>query len=232
MPTDSVAAVVVAGGTSRRMGFDKLWADLHGRPVFLHSLETLQASSDISRIVLVASETNRDAFFDATRHLDKIHAVIRGGTERHLSVWAGLQALENLAPSFVAVHDAARPLLSQRDLASVINAARVHGAAALAQPVADSLQRADTDQFVHEAVSRENLWAMQTPQVFSYPRLVAAYRHLLTSEELVTDEVSAVAKIGDRVKLISTQDFNFKVTFTCDIELARLALTSPRPLKI
>jgi len=231
MPTDSVAAIVVAGGSSRRMGFDKLWADLHGRPVFLHSLATLQASPDISHIVLVtpasASASNREAFQKATRPLDKVRDVISGGTERHLSVWAGLQTLHSLAPAWVAVHDAARPLLSARDLAAVISAARIHGAAALAQPVADTLKRADADQFVHESLSREHLWAMQTPQVFSYPRLVAAYQRLLAAGELVTDEVSAVAKTGDRVKLVPVQDYNFKVTFSCDIELARLALTSP-----
>jgi 2-C-methyl-D-erythritol 4-phosphate cytidylyltransferase len=127
---------------------------------------------------------------------------------------------------FVAVHDAARPLLSARDLQAVIQEARASGAASLAAPVADTLKRADADGCVTEAVDRAQLWAMQTPQVFRTEALRSAYELVLQSGEVVTDEVSAVAKIGTRVKLVPAQDFNFKITYSCDIALARLALHS------
>ena len=219
----NVAAVVVAGGSSRRMGFDKLRAVLGGSPVYLHCLRTLQECREIRQIILVASGENFAEFRTATVGFPKLTDVIAGGAERHFSVAAGL---ERVAPDceFVAVHDAARPLLSARDLHSVLAAAREHGAASLASPVADTLKQADAENFVSAGVDRRQLWSMQTPQVFRVERLRAAYAALLARDELVTDEVSAVAKQGDRVKLVPAQDFNFKITYSCDIALARLAL--------
>lgn len=219
------AAIVVAGGISQRMGFDKLRAELAGRPVYLHSLQTLQDCPEIGQIILVASEKNLGDFREQTIHLSKLTHVLPGGGERHFSVAAGLEKVGS-GFDFVAVHDAARPLLSPRDLMAVLAAARNDGAASLASPVADTLKRADPGDFVNASVDRDHLWAMQTPQVFRVERLRAAYRQILEAGELITDEVSAVAKLGDRVKLVSSQDFNFKITYSCDIALARRALIS------
>ncbi|MEO7933375.1 MAG: 2-C-methyl-D-erythritol 4-phosphate cytidylyltransferase [Chthoniobacterales bacterium] len=221
----SAAAIVVAGGSSQRMGFDKLRADLNGSPVYRHSLRTLQDCPEIGQIVLVASQKNLAEFQSETTQFPKLTHVLPGGTERHFSVAAGL---EKVAAEFhfIAVHDAARPLLSPRDLLAVLAAARTHGAASLATPVTDTLKRTDADGFVQEPVDRTHLWAMQTPQVFQAERLRAAYQKILAVGDIVTDEVSAVAKQGDRVKLVPAQDPNFKITYSCDIALARLALTS------
>ncbi len=217
------AAIVVAGGSSSRMGFDKLRTDLNGTPVYLRSLQTLQNCPEIGEIILVASEKNLPIFQSETRHLSKLTHVLPGGTERHLSVAAGLKKISSEF-QWILVHDAARPLLSARDLSSVLAAAKTHGAASLANPVADTLKRTDADGFVSDSVERTNLWAMQTPQVFRAERLRTAYEKILQSSQIVTDEVSAVAKLGDRVKLVAALDSNFKITFSCDIALARLSL--------
>ncbi len=220
----SVAAIVVAGGSSQRMGFDKLRADLHGSPVYLHSLRTLQDCSEIGQIVLVASQKNLAVFQSETAHLSKLTHVLPGGSERHLSVAAGLG---KVASEFhwIAVHDAARPLLSARDLLAVLAAAKQYGAASLASPVADTVKRTDADGFIIEAVDRTRLWAMQTPQVFQAGRLQAAYEKILTSGELVTDEVSAVVRLGEKVRLISPADMNIKITHPSDIELTQAIST-------
>ena len=207
------------------MGFDKLRADLDGTPVYLHSLRTLQLCPQIGQIVLVASEKNRADFQEETKALSKVTDVIAGGAERHLSVAAGLAKISSEF-EWIGVHDAARPLLSAGDLIAVVEAARAHGAAALAEPVADTLKRADANGYVTESVDREGLWKMQTPQVFRAQQLRTAYEQLLKAGEMVTDEVSAVAKEGVRVKLVAAQDLNFKITYPCDIALARLTLHS------
>ena len=219
------AAIVVAGGSSSRMGFDKLRADLDGTPVYLHSLQALQECAEIGQIVLVTSEKNRLAFQAETQFLSKMTHVLSGGAERHLSVAVGLEKISTEFHS-IAVHDAARPLLSQRDLNAVLAAAKMVGSASLAHPVADTLKRSDSGGFVCDSVDRSHLWAMQTPQVFPAQRLRLAYENILKMGEIVTDEVSAVAKMGDQVKLIPAQDPNFKITYSCDIALARLVLRS------
>ena len=218
------AAIVVAGGSSSRMGFDKLRADLHGTPVYFHCLQTLQNCPEIGQIIVVASEKNLPVFQKETLSLSKLTLVVAGGTERHLSVAAGL---EKIASEFqwILVHDAARPLLSPCDLASVLAAAKTHGAASLATPVTDTLKRTDAAGFVRDSVERTNLWAMQTPQVFRAEKLRMAYAQILQNGELVTDEVSAVAASGETIKLIPPADMNFKITYPTDIELARSILS-------
>lgn len=206
------------------MGFDKLRADLGGLPVYLHCLQTFENCPEIRQIILVASQENLADFTAGTARLTKLTHVVAGGPERHTSVAEGL-ALVDPAMTRVAVHDAARPLLSPRDLMAVLAATEMGGSASLAVPVADTLKRADAGSFVTEAVDRAGLWAMQTPQVFPVERLREAYAKISATGEAVTDEVSAVAKLGDRVKLITARDFNFKITYSCDIALAQLALT-------
>ena len=220
-----MAAVLVAGGGARRMGFDKLQADLCGRPVLWRGFRALAGCPAVGRVVLVASE---EAAGFVEPWLGEAGAsaevgVVRGGSERHLSVLAGLEALAAAGcggDCLVAVHDAARPLLHGEDLAAVIDAAR-EGPAALAVPVADTLQRADAAGQVTEGVSRDGLWAMQTPQVARLGVLLDVLRGVVKGGGLVTDEVSALHAAGHRVRLVKARHPNFKITWPRDLDLAR-----------
>lgn len=220
-------AIIVAGGSSRRMGYDKLLTEIAGEPVLIHTLRAFEYCVDIGQILLVAPESRVEFFQEMAAPFSKVSAVIAGGTERHLSVWAGLK---NVPPEFewVAVHDAARPLVQSADISEAILNAREFGAAALASPVADTLNRTTGDRFAGDVIDRSGVWAMQTPQVFQRQRLIAAYSAIISQGELVTDEVSAVAKLGDAVKLVPSRDLNFKITFPCDIELAHAVLSMRR----
>lgn len=219
--------IIVAGGSSRRMGYDKLLADIAGEPVLIHTLRAFEYCGDIGQILLVAPESRVAFFQEMAAPFSKVAGVLAGGAERHLSVWAGLQ---NVPPDFewVAVHDAARPLVQPADISETILKAQEFGAAALAAPVSDTLNRASGDRFAGDVIDRTGVWAMQTPQVFQRQRLIAAYTAVLSSGDLVTDEVSAVAKLGDAVKLVPSSDLNFKITFPCDIELAHAVLSMRR----
>lgn len=226
------SAIIVAAGSSRRMGFDKLFASLAGKPVVWHSLHAFNAAREVDEIIVV---TRKDRLQDfealvASEKLGKVTRVIAGGSERHLSVWSGLQAIESRGSEFVGIHDGARPLTTPELIRRCLECARSHGAACCASPIPDTVKRASLEQMVQESVERTGLWAMQTPQFFASGLILQAYASLMAHNETVTDEVSAVQKLGKRIYLLKNEEWNFKITFPHDLELAEhvLALRSPK----
>jgi 2-C-methyl-D-erythritol 4-phosphate cytidylyltransferase len=138
-------------------------------------------------------------------------------------VRAGLDALGD-GCLHVAVHDAARPLVTASQIASVYAAAQQHGGASLAAPVSDTLKRADKDGFASESLDREGVFAMQTPQIFSRSLLLSAYDQIERDNISITDEVSALQHLGRKVMLVPADDVNLKITFPADLALAELVL--------
>ena len=132
--------------------------------------------------------------------------------------WIGLTP----ESKYVAVHDAARPLITSEQIEQTFEQCRVHGAAALAQPVNDTLKRADADLFITQPVDRHQLYAMETPQIFERKLIENAYRAVYAQNSSVTDEVSAVEQSGHKVVLVLNDDFNFKITYPRDLPLAEL----------
>jgi 2-C-methyl-D-erythritol 4-phosphate cytidylyltransferase len=223
-------AILVAAGSSRRMGFDKLTANLSGKPVLAHSLLAFEQCTSVQRIILVARE-DRIAEFEAigrAHQISKLERVVAGGGERHLSVWNGYEAAEAASGEHLAIHDAARPLITPKAIEGCLELARHHGGAACAAPVADTLKRATPDGLVAGSVDRESLWAMQTPQIFLASMLAQAYKQVLRTGALVTDEVSAVQRLGISVALYLNDEPNFKITLPRDLDLARLVLAARR----
>jgi len=204
------------------MGFDKIFATLHGRPVLYWSIAAFQKCPDIDEIVVVTAVDKLAEVrkMVASEKLTKVSGVVEGGTERHLSVWNGLRATRAEGSHFVAIHDAARPLVTPKLITDCLALARKSGAACCASPIPDTVKRASHELMVTEDVERRNLWAMQTPQVFSSALIMQAYASLMSRNELVTDEVSAIQKIGKRVSLLENEDYNFKITFPRDLPLA------------
>ncbi len=221
-----ISAIIVAAGSSRRMGFDKIFTLLHGRPVLYWSLAAFQNCESVDEILVVTREEHIAEVEKLVRaeKLTKVHSVVAGGAERHLSVWNGLKAVKSEGSQYVAIHDGARPLVTPKLISECIELAKKHGSACCAAPVPDTVKRASYEQLVTESVERENLWAMQTPQVFSSALILQAYAALMARNELVTDEVSAVQKLGKRVALLRNDDYNFKITFPRDLPLAEQVL--------
>jgi 2-C-methyl-D-erythritol 4-phosphate cytidylyltransferase len=217
-----ISAVIVAAGRGRRMGFDKIFAPLHGKPVLYWSLRAFQDAPEVDEIVVV---TRDDAIEHVQRlaqveKLTKMAMVVPGGAERHLSVWNGLQAVNIDGCEFVAIHDGARPLVTPKIISECLAMAEKHGAACCAAPIPDTVKRASYENMVTDSVDRQNLWAMQTPQIFSSGLILQAYAALMAHNEMVTDEVSAIQKIGKRVALLKNEEYNFKITFPRDLPLA------------
>lgn len=221
-----VSAIIVAAGSSRRMGFDKLFAPLAGKPVLWHSLVAFSDCSEIDEILIVTRQERVKDVQELVESagLEKVRDVIVGGAERHLSVWTGLQAIDSAGSEFVAIHDGARPLTTAKLIHDCLAVAREHGAACCASPIPDTVKRASPEQVVTESVERTGLWGMQTPQIFASGLILQAYVSLIAKHEMVTDEVSAVQRLGKRIALLENSDWNFKITFPKDIEMAEHVL--------
>jgi 2-C-methyl-D-erythritol 4-phosphate cytidylyltransferase len=153
------------------------------------------------------------------KHFTKPVRRVDGGDERHRSVAMGLAAIDPAA-EFVAVHDGARPLVSPADIDACVAAASDFRAASLARRATETMKRADENGFCIESVCRENLWCMETPQVFETALLREAYRLLEDRGLAVTDEVSAVQELGIKVKFIESRHPNLKITTPADLALA------------
>jgi 2-C-methyl-D-erythritol 4-phosphate cytidylyltransferase len=241
-----LSVIIVAAGSSVRMGFDKLAAPLAGKPVLQHALEAFQGvpasglrpganetppapaaghpSLVPSEIILVCS-AERFGLLDLSASPIPIRRA-EGGADRHHSVASGLAALSPAA-THVAVHDGARPLLHPEDFARCVTAAVACGAAALARRVAETLKRSDDAGFCTGSVSRENLWLMETPQISAAPLLREAYAAVLACGLTVTDEVSAIQETGHAVRFVESLHPNPKITRPADLALAEAILARP-----
>lgn len=213
------AAIIVASGSSQRMGFDKLLAVLADKTVLERSVQAFLSVADIATIVVVCPEERWSRL-----GIDNPRIVrVDGGDTRQNSVNAGLAALGD-AIEWVAIHDGARPLVSPDDIARCLMAAREHGAATLARPVTETMMRADADGFSTKRVERDQLWCMETPQVFELGSLRKAAQYTRGHNLNCTDEVSALQTIGGRVKFIEPASPNIKITTPADLALATALL--------
>lgn len=207
------------------MGFDKLEADLAGESVLARSMMAFQACPDVVDLRVVTS-SEKIASIEATAarlELSKFVEAIKGGAERHLSVHAGLSCL-GPETELVAVHDGARPLVTAEAISRCATVAAESGAATLAHRVSDTLKRGNEQGEVDGAVSRENLWGMETPQIFKVGLLREAYKTVIERGDLVTDEVSALEAIGHPVRLVENHEPNLKITVPADLVVAEAVL--------
>jgi 2-C-methyl-D-erythritol 4-phosphate cytidylyltransferase len=220
-----LSAIIVAAGSSRRMGFDKLEAELCGESVLMRSLLAFEHCPDVGEIRVVTSSEKIGSVAEGAARLEvtKFVEAIEGGAERHLSVSNGLDSVSD-GFDLVAVHDAARPLVTGEAISRCAAVAAESGAATLAHRVADTLKRGNENGEVCGAVSREDLWAMETPQIFETDLLRRAYAAVLERGDLVTDEVSAIESLGHAVKLVENTEPNDKITVPGDLLVAEAVI--------
>jgi 2-C-methyl-D-erythritol 4-phosphate cytidylyltransferase len=215
---DVVAAIVLAAGRSTRMGAeDKLWADLLGEPVIGRALRGVAALPELSVLVIVAPQVLHERLARLVPARDGLEVrCVAGGTRRQDSVAAGLAAL--IEADWVLVHDGARPLVTTELCASVLAAAREHGAAIPVLPVTDTLKRVDEDGQILETIDRSSMRAAQTPQAFEALRLRAA--HAVTESD-ATDDASMIEAGGGTVATVEGDPANLKVTTPTDLVIVR-----------
>jgi 2-C-methyl-D-erythritol 4-phosphate cytidylyltransferase len=225
----STAAIIVAAGSGQRFGdAGKSFAVLRGQPMAWWSLQAASAAASIDEIVLVCGAHSRDA---ATELIDglatcKPVALVTGGARRQDSALAGIEATAK-DTMVVAIHDAARPLVTSALFDAVVAAAIEHGAAIAAAPVSDTIKRV-ADGRVAETLPRADLVSVQTPQAFRKQLLLDAFDFARRNDISVTDEASLIEQMGGIVDVVRGSTSNIKVTYPDDLFVAEALMQRDR----
>ncbi len=222
-PVKYCGAVIVAAGTASRMGgIDKIMAPLQGKSVIRRSVEAFENCDVIREIVVVTREDLIQAVSAACRELTKVRAVVVGGKDRQESVERGLNALSDKV-KLTAIHDGARPLVSEAVIQRTVRAASYYGAAIPVIPVKDTVKEAPAG-LVLNTPDRSRLRAVQTPQVFDLQLLRGALKRARDTDARITDDSSAVEQMGMSVKTVDGDERNIKVTTPLDLAVAAMLL--------
>jgi len=225
---EKFAVIVPAAGKSARFADPKqkkIYAELVGRAVWLRAVEPFINRDDVAQIIMAIAPEDRELFerrYRASVAFMNIK-VIDGGTERCDTVARALECVETEC-EYVAVHDAARPCLSTELVDAVFQAARAHGAALLATPVADTIKRIDEDRCTTTTIPRDGLYLAQTPQVFRRSLLIKAYAQRSRVGAHVTDDCQLVEALGQRCFIVEGSALNIKITTQVDLRLAAAIL--------
>ena len=219
LPLKYCGAVIVAAGTASRMGgIDKVMAILKGEPMIVHTVRTFQNCDAIREIVIVTREDLLRPIMTLCRQFDKVRAVVAGGDSRPESVSNGLNALSERV-KLAAIQDGARPLITWQVIDRVVRAANTYGAAAPAVPVKDTI-KVVKGGVVAATPDRSKLQAVQTPQVFDLDLLRSALKKAKEDGAEITDDCSAVERLGMSVKIVEGDERNMKVTTPIDLKIA------------
>ncbi|MGI6160494.1 MAG: 2-C-methyl-D-erythritol 4-phosphate cytidylyltransferase [Christensenellales bacterium] len=220
-------AIVLSGGKGERMAADvpKQYMELCGRPVIMHALAAFDAHPDIDGICVVLRDDWADSVLDWAKrfNINKIRWIAKAGQSRTASSLSGINAIKADCSDndIVIIHDAARPLVSERIISDGINAAMLHGAANTVIPCVDTVVLSKGGEFITGLPSREGLYMVQTPQCFKYSIISDAYsQHEKSGGGEVSDDCTLVVRAGYGVALSPGERSNIKITSKGDIELA------------
>lgn len=223
LPLKTCGAVIVAAGNASRMGgIDKVMAPLGGEPMIVRTVRAFQNCDAIASIVIVTREDLIRPISGLCRDMSKVTAVVCGGSSRQESVHLGLNALPK-GTKLAAVHDGARPLVSWQVIDRAVRAANTYGGAAPAIAVKDTI-KVVKGGLVESTPDRSSLQAVQTPQVFDFDLLRGALKKAEEDKAQVTDDCSAVERLGMKIKIVEGDERNLKVTTPMDLKIAELLL--------
>ena len=219
----TTAIIVAAGNSTRMTNQNKIFAELCGKPVLAHTLQAFELAEAIDEIVIVTREESILLVSDIVKAfgITKASDILRGGDTRRQSVKNGI---DNAEADIIAVHDGARPCVLPEHIDSAVQKAIDCGAAALGTPVVDTLKLADESLIIKDTVNRENLWHIQTPQVFRYDIIKNAHDTAERDGIEATDDCALVEAAGDAVCIVRGAANNIKITTQEDIFTAERIL--------
>lgn len=227
LPLKTCGAVIVAAGNASRMGgIDKVMAPIQGEPMIRRTVRAFENCEAVSEIVIVTREDLILPITELCKEYPKVKTVVKGGSSRQESVEQGLNMLsENV--KLAAIQDGARPLITYEVIDRTIRAANTYGAAAPAIPVKDTIKTVEGG-VVSNTPDRSMLRAVQTPQVFDIDLLKGALKKAKQDNAEVTDDCSAVERLGMKVKIVEGDEHNIKVTTPMDLKIAEMLLEEYR----
>lgn len=222
-PQVFVSAVIVAAGSASRMeGIDKIHAEVYDLPVIVHTLLAFEDSPSIGEIVVVTKEEDFALFLDYKigYNITKLGPVVRGGGSRQESVFIGI---ENCRPNaeYFAIHDGARPLVTPQIIEACAADAKREGAAIAAVKAKDTIKKAAADGFVAETPNRNELFMVQTPQVFEAQKYKQAMQHAKNTKNNYTDDSALFEAVNYPVYLSLGDYRNIKITTPEDLQVAQ-----------
>ena len=218
------SAVVLAAGDSQRMGEDKALIELSGMPVLVRSISAFQKSALIDEIIVVTKSDKIEEIADMCNkyELTKVKKVIAGGSSRMESSLAGVSAVSKKA-ELIAIHDGARPLVSQKLIKNGVYTAKEFNSAVPAVKSSDTLRVKD-GEYVGGFIDRDSVVRIQTPQIFSADIIKGALTRAVEKKLELTDDASALPAIGFKVKLFEGDPTNIKLTVPSDLPVAEALL--------
>ena len=197
---------------------DKMFLDIAGLPLLGHTWRRFDLLSEADEIILVTRDDARPVLEDLAKRINaqKPWQLVAGGVERQDSVWNGVNAT-TAESEIIAIQDGARPCTPLAAIQLALVTAREMGAAVLARRLADTLKRGDSEGQIVGTVDRENLWAVQTPQVFRREIILAALAKVRDEGLSITDDTAACEALGQSVKLVECDQPNPKATTPADL---------------
>ena len=221
------SAIVTAAGSGMRMGgISKQLLELCGKPCLVHSLLAFQNCDEISEIVIVAKKGEEEIIRNLCHQfkISKLSAIVFGGNTRQESVSNGFESISKKS-DFVLIHDAARPLIDPNSISKLLKEAHRFGASCAAKKITDTIKRSDDHGFILKTVPREDLYSVQTPQVFKTDLYRVSLALAKKDQIEVTDDCSLAEHAGFSVKLCDIEIPNIKLTTKEDIQMVETDMT-------
>lgn len=216
-----VGVIVAAAGSGTRMSAEgnKIFLNLDGKPIIMHSLELFDAIEEVAEIVVVTRKVDLQNIGDLMKNISTPYQVVVGGKDRQESVYRGLKSLSGDF-DWVLIHDAARPYLTGCVVRRGLVAVREYLAVGVGVPVKDTIKQVQ-GSFVVNTLPREELWAVQTPQIFAYNLILKAHEEAIKVGFTATDDCALVENLGQSVHMIEGDYGNLKITTPEDLPKQR-----------
>jgi len=223
----NITAIIAAAGAGTRYSKEKnkLFEDLAGIPVIVHTLKNFSAIKEINNIIICTSLELISEIKQLVKDYNvlKVQNIILGGKTRQESVFLGLKEAEKLSPDFVLIHDGARPLISEEIIKNSINTAVKTGASVVAVPVKDTIKRVNPkNNTIFETLKRDELWNIQTPQVFKFDEILEAHEKF--KGQNFTDDAALLEELKIPVSVVMGSYKNIKITTEEDLKIARVLI--------
>lgn len=227
-----ISVVIVAAGLGKRMKskINKQYLRLKDKPILAYTIEAFEENEDIDEIIVVTKEEETEyCKIEVVEKYDfkKVVFIVSGGTERQDSVYNGLK-LCNKETKVVLIHDGVRPFIRNQEISNIINETLDKKACVTGVRVKDTIKVVDDDNYVIDTPNRDNLWAVHTPQAFSYNLILDAHEKCKVEGWVVTDDSMLVEKLGVKVKMIEGSYDNIKITSPEDLYVAESILEKER----
>ncbi len=221
-----VSAIIVAAGSSTRMGSNKMLLELGSKTVFERTVSVFEECGAVDEIIVVSSQENIAKYRNFVRSnlFVKVKSIIVGGASRQESVRIGIEECSNNS-DVIVIHDGARPLIKPETIAETVKEAMNFGSAAAAIRSRDTIKRIDDEGFAVETIDRDTSVLIQTPQAFKYSLIADAHERAALDGFEGTDDCALIEHIGGKTKLVYLPYFNIKLTVPEDVLLAKAILT-------